>query len=174
VAVGLGGDERAAPARGFRRALDRARASGLGVVVHAGEGTSPAAVREAVDVLGVSRIAHGVAAVADPALLERLARGGVLLEICPTSNVMTGAARGLGLHPLPRILAAGVRVALGSDDRTIFGTTLRREYARAAAMGVPDGAARAMVEAAAESSFAPAGLRRRLVRRIRAAPPAGG
>ena len=67
-------------------------------------------------------------AAASPALLDHLASEGVTLEICPTSNLCTGVVPSLSEHPLPALVAAGVPVALGSDDPGMFGTTLVREY----------------------------------------------
>jgi adenosine deaminase len=154
VAIGLGGDERTEKAGLFRRAFDLARKAGLGTVAHAGEGTTPREVRDVIDHLGVSRIGHGIAAASDPSLLRLLARRGILLEICPTSNLMTGAVRSPARHPLRAILDAGVDVALGSDDRSIFGTTLRGEYALAVGrLGVAPARAQAMIVSAARSSF---------------------
>jgi len=154
VAVGLGGDEAAAPARAFRRAFDAARAAQLGVVAHAGEGTSARSVREAIEELGVTRIGHGIAAASDPALMKVLSRRGICLEICPTSNVMTGAVRSLRAHPLRRLLDAGVPVALGSDDRSIFGTTLRGELNLAiSTLGVGSNEVPGLLKAAAGATF---------------------
>lgn len=168
VAIGLGGEETAAPARSFRRAIDQARRGGLGVVAHAGEGTTPRAVREVIDHLRPSRIAHGIAAAGDRALLDRIARRGIVLEVCPTSNVWTGAVRSIARHPIGRLLEAGVRVAIGSDDRTVFGTTLRSELrAVVEVTGVPEASIPDLMLNAVDGSFAPEALKRDLRRRIR-------
>ncbi len=170
VAVGLGGDETAYPTRAFARGFDLARTAGLGTVAHAGEGTSARSVREAVEILQVPRIGHGIAAARDPSLLAFLARRGTLLEICPTSNVMTRAVRSAEHHPLPRILESGVRVALGSDDRTIFGTTLRGEIDRAVReIGLPPGRIPHLMMNAARGAFAPERIKRELIKKIRSA-----
>jgi aminodeoxyfutalosine deaminase len=169
VALGLGGEERILPARRFRRAFERAAGGGLRLVAHAGEGTTPAAVREALDQLQVDRIGHGISAASDPALLRRLARRGTVLEICPVSNRMTAAVGTLADHPLARIVDAGVKVALGTDDRTIFGTDLRREFQVAVAeCGLPRNRVQDLLLNAATGSFAPRSVKRELRRGITA------
>jgi len=173
VAVGLGGEESAAPARAFRRAFERARKAGFATVAHAGEGTTPRSVLEVIEELGVGRIGHGIAAASDPSLLRLLARRGILLEVCLTSNVLTGSVPSLRRHPLPSILDAGVRVALGSDDQTVFGTTLRGEFALAMReVGVRPQQAAGLLLNAVEGSLAPARLKADLRRRIKAAAAA--
>lgn len=170
VGIGLGGDERVFPARRFRRAFERARRSGLRTVAHAGEGSSPRAVREVIDHLRPERIGHGIGAAGDPRLMRDLAEAGTVLEVCPTSNLMTGAAKSLEKHPLRRLLDSGVRVTLGSDDRTIFGTTLRGEYRAAVhGCGAPLEAVLGMLSHGVQGSFAPRPLKRRLLREMGAA-----
>lgn len=136
VAFGMGGDELSVPAEDFRGVYDYVAAQGLRRLVHAGEIGGPREIRDAVEVLGADRIGHGIAAVHDPALLEFLADRRIPLEVCPTSNLCTGAlARQLGRaqasledHPLPRLFRAGVPVTLASDDPAMFHTGLLREY----------------------------------------------
>ncbi len=91
VGFGLGGDENGFPARDFAEAFRRARRLGLLPVVHAGEWAGPESVAEALVRLRPVRIAHGIRAVEDPALLRLLARSGVVCDVCPTSNLATGA-----------------------------------------------------------------------------------
>ncbi|MCW2930893.1 MAG: add [Actinomycetia bacterium] len=114
---GLGGPEAGVPRADFRDAFARARAAGLHSVPHAGESTGPGEIWAAVDELGAERVGHGIAAAGDPRLLERLRERQITLEICPSSNVATGVVPALGAHPLPRLLAAGVRVVLGTTTR---------------------------------------------------------
>jgi aminodeoxyfutalosine deaminase len=128
AAVGLGGDEVERGGKEFRRGFERARKLGLKTVAHAGERGLSREVRTAMLDLEVSRIGHGIAAVKDAGLMRELAARSITLEICLTSNYQTGAITELRRHPLPLILEAGIPVALGSDDRTVFGTSLRREY----------------------------------------------
>ena len=128
VGYGIGGDERAVRAREFKKIYRRAAAAGLGLSCHAGEGTSADAVREVVEELGVRRVGHGIAAAQDPKLMRELAEAGVVLEICPTSNLKTGAWDAKrGAHPIFALDAAGVRIVLGSDDPAYFDCDLRSE-----------------------------------------------
>ena len=135
VGFGLGGDETAFPARDFADAYRRGRKAGLLPVVHAGEWAGPDSVAEALRFLRPVRIAHGIRAVEDPLLLKELARKGVFCDVCPTSNLRTGAVSPGAEHPLRRLLAAGVPVTLSTDDPGLFGTTLAGEYRRAASWG---------------------------------------
>jgi adenosine deaminase len=128
LGFGMGGDEHALPAAAFAGAYLRARALGLKTSVHAGEWGSTESVREALDALRPDRLDHGIAAVEDPELLERLAGEGTVLCVAPTGNVATGAVRHLGEHPLRELVAAGVRVALSADDPLFFSTTTVAEY----------------------------------------------
>jgi adenosine deaminase len=127
--IGLDGDEAATGRTGplFAPAFERARAHGLGTTAHAGESSGPEGVRDALYVLGVRRVDHGVRAIEDPALVERLARDGVTLKVCPTPNVALGLYPGLDDHPLAALIAAGVPVTLGSDDACVYGITLAGE-----------------------------------------------
>lgn len=128
VAFGLGGPEAGIPRTAFRDAFAAAHAAGLRGVPHAGETTGPEEVWSALTDLGADRIGHGIASAADPRLVTHLAEHRVPLEICPTSNLCTDAVRSWAEHPLPRLIAAGVPVTLGTDDPGMFGTTLNREY----------------------------------------------
>jgi aminodeoxyfutalosine deaminase len=133
VGLGLGGLE-GQPAAPFRRAFEIARDGGLGLVPHAGEAAGPESVREML-ALAPARIRHGVRAVEDPAVLQEVVDRGVVLDVCPTSNVRTGVVPALDQHPLPALLAAGVRCTVSTDDPAMFGTDLSREYEVAAALG---------------------------------------
>lgn len=128
VGFGLDGDEAGYPPVLFDRACAVVREAGLPVLPHAGEFLGAASVADAVDVLGARRIMHGVRCVEDPGLVRRLAREGTVLDICPTSNVLLSVAPSLREHPLPALLAAGVRCTVNADDPLLFGTDLLREY----------------------------------------------
>jgi len=144
IAFGMGGDELSFPASDFRAAYDFARAAGLHSVVHAGETGDPQAIIDAISELGAERIGHGIAAMRSESLMDSLAQSGVCLEVCPTSNLRTGAlARQTGKpapseadHPLPMFLRRGVRVSLGADDPAMFETSLTAEYELAQRIGV--------------------------------------
>jgi aminodeoxyfutalosine deaminase len=128
VGLGLGGVEKGVRRRDFAAAFRRARDGGLHSVPHAGETVGPAEVWAAVTELGAERVGHGIAAAEDPRLMDVLAERGIALEVCPTSNVCTGAVPALEGHPLPRLLAAGVPITLATDDPGMFHTDLDAEY----------------------------------------------
>jgi aminodeoxyfutalosine deaminase len=132
VGFGLGGIEAGVSRADFGWAFDRARAAGLASVPHAGEADGPSSILAALDVLGADRIGHGVRAVEDPVLLERLADAQVPLEVCPSSNVCTGVFPSLAAHSLPTLLEAGVFVTINTDDPPMFSTSLNDEYLRIA------------------------------------------
>lgn len=132
VGFGLGGPEVGVGRAQFIRPFTVAREAGLHSLPHAGETTGPATVWSALHDLGAERIGHGIHAVTDPRLLDYLAEHHITLEVCPTSNVRTGAVEDIEAHPLPRLLQAGVPVALSSDDPGMFDTDLIREYRIAA------------------------------------------
>ncbi len=126
---GMGGDERHGSHADFSAAFDIARDAGLGITTHAGEVAGAHSVTDALDHVRPSRIGHGVRAVEDPAVVNRLADEGVVLEICPGSNVALSVFDSFSEHPFRDLRDAGVKVTLNSDDPPYFDTTLGREYA---------------------------------------------
>lgn len=146
VAFGIGGDELQVPTAAFRGVYEQAAELGLHRVIHAGEVGGPEKIREAIELLGVERIGHGIAAIKDPLLMDLLAERKFPLEICPQSNLRTGAlARLLAReavriedHPLPALLRHGIPVVLSTDDPALFHTTLRGEYDAAKQMGLEE------------------------------------
>jgi aminodeoxyfutalosine deaminase len=136
VGVGLGGPEAEYPPEPFARAFQIAREGGLGSVPHAGEGAGPASVRGALDRLGADRIRHGIRAAEDPGLLRELAARGVVLDVCPISNLRTGVVGSLAEHPLPELAAAGIACSVSTDDPAMFGTDLAADYGAALQLGV--------------------------------------
>jgi len=121
VGLGLVGDE-SVPVGPLASLIDRARARGLRFMPHAGQVGGPGVVREAVEVLGAERIAHGVASLRDSSVLQLLVDRGICLCVCPTSNAR------IGLRPDYRKLAdAGVPLTVNSDDPAMVGTTLTKE-----------------------------------------------
>lgn len=146
VAFGIGGDELQVETKDFRRVYTRAAGAGLHRLMHAGEVGGPAKIREAIELLGAERIGHGIAAIHDPALMDLLAARRVVLEVCPASNLRTGALSAqlnrpdasIQEHPLPQLLRHGIPVVLSTDDPSMFHTSLREEYEHAYAMGLSE------------------------------------
>jgi len=163
VGFGMGGDENAYGLADFTRAFAIAYEAGLSCTVHAGEVRGPESIRDALEHLPVRRLGHGVRAIEDPALVEELADRGIALEVCPGSNLALGVFDGPENHPLPRLLAAGVKVSLGSDDPPFFQTSIGREYARAHAdLGLDPATLRRITLMALDAAFIDDPLRREL------------
>jgi adenosine deaminase len=127
VALGLSGFEDQVASRPFQQAVDRARAAGLHFIPHAGEIAGPGVIWEVL-AMGAERIGHGIHAIDDPALVTHLRATQTPLEVCPTSNLCTGAVPTLAAHPLRRLWDAGLYLTLNSDDPPMFNTDLLREY----------------------------------------------
>jgi aminodeoxyfutalosine deaminase len=134
VGIGLGGLE-AFPAEPFRKAFEAAHDAGLGVVPHAGETAGPESIREILT-MNPDRIRHGIRAIEDPALLAEIVDRGLVLDVCPTSNLRTGVVASAAAHPLPTLRAAGALCSINTDDPAMFGTDLGREFEIAAALGL--------------------------------------
>ncbi len=120
--------------RDYSRPFSLARDLGLGRTVHAGEGRPPSEIREAVLLLHAQRIGHGTTLLDDAAVVELVRERGVTIEACLTSNLHTGAVDEIGAHPLPRMLSAGVRVTLCTDNTLFSDVDAPGEYRRAAAL----------------------------------------
>src|SRR5438552_8731535 len=121
VAVGLDSSEVGNPPSKFAAVFSRARAEGFRTVAHAGEEGPPAYIREALDLLGVSRIDHGVRCIEDPALVAELVARRIPLTVCPLSNVKLRVFPSMKQHNLRELLAHGLRVTINSDDPAYFG-----------------------------------------------------
>ena len=119
--VGLDSSEVGHPPEKFVRVFARARSLGLKVVAHAGEEGPPDYVWQALDVLKVDRIDHGNRALEDAALVQRIVSDGLTLTVCPLSNLKLCVVDDLAQHPLRRMLAAGLRATVNSDDPAYFG-----------------------------------------------------
>ena len=129
VGFDVAGDERLVPSlEPMRAPFAIAAAAGLGLTAHAAEAGPASAVRDAVERLGVRRIGHGSRAAEDPELLKWAVDEGVCFEVCPTSNVLTGAARSYAEHPVVAFVRAGCEVVVGDDDPTTTGARLAREF----------------------------------------------
>lgn len=162
VAFGIGGDELSVPAKDFRGVYDAAGELGLHRLMHAGEIGGAKEIWEAVEVLAVERIGHGIAAIHDPDLMDLLAELKIPLEICPGSNMRTGVlAKQLGVaearidqHPLPFLFRHGIPVMISTDDPAMFRTSLSEEYENAARMGLQEDEVTRIVKMSFEHAFA--------------------
>ena len=155
VGIGLGGDERRAGPEQFREVYQLARDNGLRLTVHAGETVGPESIWGALRELKADRIGHGLHAMEDPELVRYLADMQVPVEVCISSNVLTGCTA-LDQHPVRKLFDAGVLVTLNTDDPEMFHTTLNREYQIAQQVfGFSDEELRRLAENSFRASFLP-------------------
>lgn len=167
VSFGLGGPEQGVPRPQFAPHFAQAQAAGLHSVPHAGESTGPETIWDALRHLGAERIGHGIAAARDPELMAYLASTGVVLEVCPTSNVRTKSVSSLAAHPLPTLVEAGVQITINSDDPPMFSTTLNQEYEVARdLLDLDDAGVADLARAAIRASFADAGVKSKVLDEI--------
>ena len=166
VGFSMAGDEANFPAGDFADAYAIVAESGLGRTVHAGEWDGPVSVRAALE-LPITRISHGVRAIEDPALVDELAARGIVLECCPTSNVVLGVFGSYEEHPLPALRDAGVKLTLGSDDPPYFGASIEGEYTVAGErLGFSEDDLRELTRTAIDAAFCDDELRAELHARV--------
>jgi adenosine deaminase len=167
IGIGLGGDEVRFPPELFGDVFAFARANGLRRVAHAGEASGAQSVRDAVEILGAERIGHGVRALEDRSVVELLVQRGIPLEVCPTSNFLTGAVGPEHPHPFVELDRSGAIVTIDADDPTLFGTTISDEYAYVAKHAGRDTLHR-LIDQAVNASFLGDSEKRALHERVRA------
>jgi len=163
IAYGIGGDELGLPTADLRPVYDFVASQGMHRLIHAGEIGGPELVREAVEMLGVERIGHGIGVMRDERTMDFIAARNIPLEVCPTSNLRTGAlarqigrsAAGYEQHPLPSFFRRGIPVILSSDDPAMFETTVSDEYRYAHRMGLAPGELVRLAEASFHHAFLP-------------------
>ena len=129
IGVGLDSSEVGHPPSKFKSVFRRARDEGLLLVAHAGEEGPPEYVWEVIDLLGVDRIDHGNRSLEDAALVKRLAQDGLALTVCPLSNLRLCVVKDMRAHPLRRMMDAGLRVTINSDDPAYFGGYMNENFA---------------------------------------------
>jgi aminodeoxyfutalosine deaminase len=167
IGIGIGGDERLAPPRLFERVYAQAAHAGLRLSVHAGETVGPESIYGALDQLGAERLGHALGAAQDSALLERLVRQQVPLELCLSSNLRTRCCPQLTQHPLRRFFDAGALVTLNTDDPEMFQTTLGREYQLAREyFGFTDDELRRLAANSFQASWLPCERKRELLQKL--------
>ncbi len=166
---GLAGDEKMHRPKDFAWAFDAAREAGLRLTAHAGEWGGPQSIRDALADLRPERIGHGVRAIEDLALVDRLAEDGVVLEVCPGSNIALGIYPGWRQHPIAELDRRGVKVTISTDDPPFFHTTMAREHDRLAeAFDWDEGQFRRIHTLAARAAFCDETTRDRILKRLEA------
>lgn len=164
---GMAGEERFGDLEDYQRAFEIAREAGLGITVHAGELAGWESVQAAIDYIRPTRIGHGVRAIENPDLVKRIAEEGIVLEVCPVSNIELKVFDGYGNHPFPTLKAAGCKVTLNSDDPPYFWTSLKREYDVAGEhFGLDEKAQAAVTRTAVEAAFVDRKTRAALLARL--------
>jgi adenosine deaminase/aminodeoxyfutalosine deaminase len=167
VGIGIGGDERRAGPEQFRDVYEYAAKNGLRLTVHAGEAVGPESIWGALRELKPHRIGHGLHAIEDPALVRHLAEKQIPVEICITSNIVTGCCGGIAEHPVRKLFDAGVCVVLNTDDPDMFHTTLLNEYQIARdVFGFNDDELRELARSSFRASFLPEQRKQELLTRI--------
>ena len=170
VGFGLAGDEKIGKPKDFRWSFDAAREAGLRLTCHAGEWGGPESVRDAIRDLGVERIGHGVRAIEDMALVDQIAEQGIVLEVCPGSNIALGLYTGWRQHPIHPLRERGVKVTISTDDPPFFHTTMAREYDRLAeAFDWDDGVFQSIARASIDAAFCDGDTRTRIIKTLEAA-----
>ncbi len=168
VGFDLYGSEVQSPPRGFASMFELVREAGYPLSIHAGEAGSPEHVAEAIMDLGCSRLSHGVLMIASPRLVELARSHGVGIEVCLTSNRLTGAVPDLRTHPVKTMLAAGLRIAICADNTLVYDTSLSAEYAIALRAGLLDiSDVLDLAFAASTLAFLPSTGQRELAERVR-------
>ncbi|SEQ46659.1 adenosine deaminase [Thalassovita taeanensis] len=164
---GMGGDEGQGRQGDFAYAFDMAREAGLRLTTHAGEWGGPQSVHDALDDLRVERIGHGVRAIEDPALIERLVAENIVLEVCPGSNVALGLYPDVASHPIARLRDAGVKVTVSTDDPPFFHSTMTQEYEQLEqAFGWDEEDFAALNRSAIDAAFCTEDTRARIIKRL--------
>lgn len=170
VGLDLAGDEVNFSAEPFRGVFQAARQAGLGCVAHAGEWTGAAAVRDAIEHLGVQRVGHGVRVLEDPAVAALARERAIAFEVCLTSNLHSGVVGALAAHPLPALMAQHLRTTLNTDDPAVSGITLTGEYQTAMdTLGLTPADLKQCILTAAAASLLPPAEQAALVAQFRAA-----
>lgn len=168
---GMAGEERFGMLEDYVRAFEIAREAGLGITIHAGEFAGWESVEEALDTIRPARIGHGVRAIENAELVRRIAETGVVLEVCPGSNIALNVFPDYAGHPFPKLRAAGCKLTLNSDDPPYFHTSLKREYEVAREhFGLDDKALAAITRTAIEAAFIDRKTRAALLDRLAARP----
>ena len=169
VGYGMGGAELMGTQGDFAYSFDMAREAGLHLTTHAGEWGGAASVREALTQLrGIKRIGHGVQAIEDDALVAELADKGIVLEVCPVSNVALGVFPSFEAHPIKKLRDAGVKVTVSTDDPPFFHATMTREYQELhRAFGWDERDFADLNRVAAEAAFCDEATRERVLARLK-------
>jgi adenosine deaminase len=164
VGIDLAGQEAGYPANPFFQLFGKARDAGLGITVHGGEWSGPKNVRDAIELMGATRIGHGVRVIEDSKVAQLARERGTTFEVCPTSNVQSGSVPSFAYHPLRDMLYLGLKATLNTDDPSISNITLTDEFVLAMEhLAVTLDEVKKMIVNAARATFLPEAERAALV-----------
>ena len=164
---GIAGDEMKGKPKDFAYSFDMAREAGLRLTAHAGEWGGAQSVADAANDLRVERIGHGVHAINDLALVDKLVENEITLEVCPGSNVTLGVYPSLAKHPIEKLRERGVKVTVSTDDPPFFHTTMRDEYLNLArTFGWDEAVFTEINETAANAAFCDDETRKRVLKKL--------
>lgn len=167
VGLDLAGNEAEFSAKPFAPVFAEAKQAGLRVTIHAGEWGGAGNVREAIESAGADRIGHGVRVMEDEEVIALACERGTTFEVCPTSNYQSGVVPALSVHPLPRMIRAGLNVTVNTDDPSVSRIDLSHEYRLACEeLGLPLEVLKKNILNAARASFLPDSEREKLTRRL--------
>ena len=167
VGFGIAGDEKIVKPKDFRWSFDCAREAGLRLTAHAGEWGGADSVRDAIRDLEVERIGHGVRAIEDLSLVDEIAEKGIVLEVCPGSNIALGIYPGWRKHPIAELHRRGVKVTISTDDPPFFHTTMAREYDLLnQAFDWDDGMFRDIARASLDAAFCDADTKAKIAKKL--------
>ncbi len=165
---GMAGAEMMGRPGDFAYSFDLAREAGLALTCHAGEWGGPDMVADTLRDLKVSRIGHGINAIKDDTLVDKLAEDGVVLEVCPGSNVVLKAVSGWEAHPIAELRERGVKVTVSTDDPPFFHTTMTKEFENLhKTFGWDIADFRALNETALDAAFCDADTKKMLAKRLK-------
>ncbi|MDP5085390.1 MAG: adenosine deaminase [Yoonia sp.] len=164
---GMAGGELVGRPRDYSYSFDMAREAGMPLTCHAGEWGGADMVKDTIRDLDVVRIGHGIGAISDPDLVSEIAEKGIVLEVCPGSNVVLNAVKGWGAHPIAKLRDAGVKVTVSTDDPPFFHTTMTAEYDMLhRTFGWDDADFKALNETALAAAFCDEETRARVAKRL--------
>ena len=167
IGVGLDSSEMGHPPEKFANVFARAKAEGFHIVAHAGEEGPPEYVRQALDVLHVERIDHGNRALEDDALTQRIAESGMALTVCPLSNLKLCVVDDLKNHPIKKMLKAGLKATINSDDPAYFGGYMNENFGQLAeAVGLTRDEIATLARNGFEATFLPKDQQQALVAKL--------
>ena len=164
---GMAGGEMVGRPGDYAYSFDMAREAGMPLTCHAGEWGGPVMVADTIRDLKVARIGHGISAAKDPALMEQIAEQGIVLEVCPGSNVVLNAVKGWADHPIVTLRDRGVKVTVSTDDPPFFHTTMTAEYDMLQrTFGWDEGDFKTINETALAAAFCDEDTRARVAKRL--------